>query len=117
MGALEIGEGRYGTRKCCVGFCKCCVIALSFLQVQHRGCWLADAEERYENTPAFRPDSLLRKAAKESGFAFVPYLGRLLTRMHQRKHVVQRRVAQAWFARDGTHLSREGYEKVSQKLH
>ena len=77
----------------------------------------ADADEQYENTPAFRADGLLRKAAKENGFAFVPYLGRLLTCMHHRKHVVRRRVAQAWFAKDGTHLSREGYEKVSQKLH
>ena len=76
----------------------------------------ADAEKQWESTPAFEADQLLMRAAKEHGFAFLPYLGRLLTCMHLRKHVVRRNVAQAWFARDETHLSREGYEKLSQKL-
>ena len=76
----------------------------------------ADADKQYEKTAAFRADEILKRAAQEYGIRFIPYVGRALTCMQRRQHVVRGDVARSWYARDGVHLSQEGYKKVEKKL-
>ena len=75
-----------------------------------------DAGIPYEGTPAFAADLSLKRIAAEKGAHFVPYLGRSLTSMSRRRHVLREDVARQWFARDGIHLSRLGYDKIAKKL-
>ena len=75
-----------------------------------------DAGLRYEDTVAFAANETLKQLASTHGMAFVPYLGRALTAMERRRHVVKPDIARAWFAPDGVHLSGAGYAKILRKL-
>ena len=75
-----------------------------------------DADAQYEETPAFRADLTLRREAETHGARFIPYVGRALTSMSRRRHVVRGDIACHWFNRDGTHLSPLGYQKVQRKI-
>lgn len=75
-----------------------------------------DANRQYEDTPAFRADQTLRRMATTYGMQFTPYLGRALTCMMRRRHVVREDIAVHWFNRDGIHLSDLGYQKIMKRL-
>ncbi|XP_043213553.1 uncharacterized protein LOC122382771 isoform X2 [Amphibalanus amphitrite] len=75
-----------------------------------------DAGARYEDTAAFRADLALREAALARGLRFLPYLGRALTCMVKRRHLVRSDVASRWFCPDGIHLTALGYDKIQKKL-
>ncbi|XP_043194692.1 uncharacterized protein LOC122366463 [Amphibalanus amphitrite] len=62
-----------------------------------------DAGARYEDTAAFRADLPLREAALARGLRFLPYLGRALTCMVKRRHLVRSDVASRWFSPDAAH--------------
>ena len=75
-----------------------------------------DAGARYEETPAFAAERLLQTVAATHRAQFVPYLGRAMTCMLQRRHVVRHEIAVHWYKRDGVHLSLLGYQKLQKKL-
>lgn len=75
-----------------------------------------DIGRQWESTPAFTANDCLMGIASSWGIRFIPYLGRTLTAMRQRRHVVREDVAPQWFAKDGVHLSVQGYAKVLAKL-
>ena len=75
-----------------------------------------DADLNWPETVAYTADQALRRVATGHGIRFVPYLGRALTCMDQRRHVVKSTIAAHWSARDKVHLSVAGYNKVLKKL-
>lgn len=75
-----------------------------------------DYDMRWECTRAAEANLTLERLAAAHGVHFVRYLGRALSSMVQRQHVVNSAVARHWFAPDGVHLTVQGYQKVLKKL-
>ena len=71
----------------------------------------------WEETPAFQADLKLKSLAADYGITFIPYVGRALTVMHNRKHVLLRGVVEHFFADiKGVHLRHTGYKKLLRRL-
>ena len=76
----------------------------------------ADADRVWEQTAAFSADRQLQAEAGRCGASFVRYVGRSLTCMRRRRHVVRQDVVRYWFAPDGIHLNEEGHRRLTERL-
>ena len=76
-----------------------------------------DSNLQWEATPAYHADQELRVIGDVYGAQVVPYLGRALTSMYRRQHVIKPEIARHWYRGDGVHLTQLGERKLARKLH
>ena len=76
----------------------------------------ADCNQVWEQTAAFGADKDLQVEASRCGAAYIPYIGRALTCMRRRRHVLKPNIVKDWFAPDGVHLTQEGHQRVTERF-